>query len=680
MPEPRFELLVSPADTRQGERYGQGGSTRYSRLKLFAVLFLGVAAAGLTYTFARPAVYRSTATLLLVPPSGPAAAAAVPASGQTAVRPAAAVSDPGAAAGGSPAVQSQLLAGQSILSALFDRLKAADPPTGAFPASVGDLRDMLKVVPLNGTNMVQLQAHGSDRHLLPVMVNDWIDVYLAAYKRAQRQDSSATATGLQEQLTALQKRIAAKRTQLDAFRQQYDIVSIKRDENRALARLKGLNNSLDKANSDLAEAKAHRAALRAALARGEPMVRQQDQRGLDALEQRAADLQGELSDYRQRYTDQYMALDQDAIALKKRLHLVQTQLRARRKASQEAALSEARQAVASARQVVSQLEQQLQHYKQTASDFSARLAQYKTMSDELDQLEGMRHSVQDRVVQLQVGRADLLPAVRVLERASYPTEPISPAYRRDAGLSLAMALAVALLGVWLWEFLARPARPVPERPGPTVYTLSPLGAPADDPAARLQDHGAQPVLDAPAARELGLAEVRALLQASDLRTRALIGSLLSGLSATEVAGLRWSDLDGEHARVDLPGERRVAMTGPLQALWDSHREDDGGVPERAPVWSDSLGRGLAAADLDDVVRQAAARAGLARAEEVDAQVLRHTYLAFLARQGLGLAGLVQRMGPLSDQELRRYRTLAPPEAGLRLDDVNSLYPAFRDAG
>ena len=677
MPDPRFEVLVSPSSPYAHDPASRSETGRYSRLRVFGLLFGVTALLGIGYTFVRTPVYRSTATLIVVPPD-PVGMSAPSADANT-VR---VNSRQGAPAGGNApdgnaAVQSQMIGGQSIVSRLYERLSKAAPAVQGLPGSLSGLEGMLDVVPIDGTRMVELRAEGSPAALLPVVVNSWIDVYLKAYAASQKNDTDSSRTVLSDRLDSLGTKISAQRHQLQAFRKQYDIVSIKRDENRALARLKGLNTSLDKANDERAMAEAHLAALREALARGEPMVRQQDQRGLDALEQQVVKLQEQLSNYRQLYTPAYMSLDQNIVAMKRRLGLLQQKLRHKRAESAKAALSEAKQSVASARQVVSQLREQLARHKKSAADFSARLAQYKSMDDELQQLQRMQRSAQDRLVQLQVGSTGTLPAVRVLERASTPGAPIRPLYLRDSGISVGVALAVGLLGIWLLEFLTRSGRDGggPPRP-PTWYTISGAARLPEDARAGRLEHRADsvPALTHAQPRELSPAEVRSLLDACDERQRSLVCALLSGLRLEEAAALRWTDVDLQQGWMQA-GVRRVVLPAALKLLWKKACPREG-ADTNVPIWSTAEGRPHTAAQLDALVRAAAVYAGLSSPEEVDAEALRHTYLAYLSRQGLDVKDLVRLAGTLTDEEYSLYSMLKPPGTVLAREQVNTVYPVL----
>jgi succinoglycan biosynthesis transport protein ExoP len=672
--DPQVQVLVSPTHA-PSPPYGMGTrGGRSPRLRIFLVVFVLAAAAGLSYTFVRPAVYRSTATLVIVPPVGGKAVSSSTASNATAPTPT--PPQPGNA-DANVVVQSQMIGSQSILARLYDRMRKSDPVPKGMPGSLAQLQDMVSVVPVNGANMVELRAEGAPPAMLTAVVNKWIDVYLDAYAASQAHDSDSAGATLERHAVTLKQKIEAKRAQLDAFRARYDIVSIERDENRVLARLKGLNTSLDKANDNRAAAEAHLSSLRQAIAAGQPQVRPQDQRGLDSLEETAVTLRQQISDLQQRFTPQYMALDKNAVAVQKRLAVVENQLKRKRLQSQRAALSDAEQTATSARQVVAKLHKQLNDYKKTASDFSARLAEYQNMRDELTQLESMQRATQDQLVQVQVGRGDLLPAVRVLERASVPGNPIRPHYLRDAGISGGVALALGLIAIWLWEFLTGRARSDEHRAAsPMMYTISNPNAAlnAGDAAAMLpRGRETAALLQAPA-RELAPDEVEAMLVAADDDKRALIGTLLSGLTGEEAVNLRWSDLDLDAGRITVNATRQVPMARLLTTLWSARRE--AGVEPGAPIWPNERGAPLSVSDLDATVGAVAVYGAVARPSEVDTGTLRHTYLAFLARQGLRLADLSQVAGELSDQELYAYRMLASPGDGRPPKHVNMVYPVL----
>ena len=85
---------------------------------------------------------------------------------------------------------------------------------------------------------------------------------------------------------------------------------------------------------------------------------------------------------------------------------------------------------------------------------------------------------------------------------------------------------------------------------------------------------------------------------------------------------------------------------------------------------------LTLADLEGTLIYLAHDAGLSRPEEVTADTLRHTYFAWLVRQGLKLGELPRVGGALAPALIASYAPLAPPGAGRPLEGIDPRYPAL----
>jgi hypothetical protein len=70
---------------------------------------------------------------------------------------------------------------------------------------------------------------------------------------------------------------------------------------------------------------------------------------------------------------------------------------------------------------------------------------------------------------------------------------------------------------------------------------------------------------------------------------------------------------------------------------------------------------------------AAHDAGVEDAVEVTAAVLRHTYVAYLVRQGARLADIERVVGRLPPAAYTDYGRLSPPGAGVPLDRIETAY-------
>jgi integrase len=537
---------------------------------------------------------------------------------------------------------------------------------------------MLSVVPVTGENIVELRAEGSSPSLLQKLVNTWIEVYLKAYDDSQLSTSNSDTQNLNLQQQALKKKIEEKSLELNQFRDKHDIVSLERDENRVLARLKGLNTSLDKAIDERAANESYLAGLRESMARGEIIMRPQDQASLMNLEQRAVEIREQLTEVQQRFTPEYMVLDKGVKAMQERLKLIEIRIKNKRKENQQAALSEAELAVSKSREIVSKLKRELTEYKKTASEFSTRLSEYQSKRQELEQLENMYRDTQDRLVQNQVGNSERLPKVRILGQASLPNSPISPDYLRDSIISIGAALILALFSIWILEFLTRsPAENIPgQRPAPFIYGIHSRLIDNNEQTGTLPQPVERPALDQPHSRELSQDETLTLLKHTNGTMRELACIFLSGLSPNQAANLYWKDVNLEEGKIQINSNHNIPLVGILRKQWLA-RPGNQYNPE-TPVWANAQGLPPAAAELNAQIRAIASNAGLSDPEEIDGSALRHTYLAYLVRQGLDLNDLERIAGAMSGQERETYRVLSPPGVKLPLDKVNNVYPAVEE--
>lgn len=640
-----------------GDRYPSSDSPapRRSRMVIFAWVFGLSCLASLTYTFIRPPVYQSTATLLIVPPVT-------------------------TEQGDNPAnthhaaIQRQVLTSHSLLNRVFHHQAELDPKA----LTPEELREQntLEVIPVDDTHMLELRVEGSRRDILPGLVNGWIDIYLENHTASRKTSSDSAYTALNQQLQGLEQKIDEKRRELERFRRQYDIVSMERSESQVLARLRGLTDSLNRAREEEAAAEAHLNAINQALAQGKPVIRAQDQAGLANLEQRSVELREQLKGFEQRFTPQYMALDPNIQALMRNLDLVEEKIGIKRREGQRTAVAEAEQALSSARQQVDNLQRQLTDYKQTVQDFTSRFAEHAALQEELAQLESASRQVRERLVQMEVNEREQFPQVEVLERAYLPIEPVRPHYLRDAGIGLGGSLVLGLLAVWGYGFLSRPS-PQSSAPElrPFFYPISDSQPLPTTAANELPADHPLPALEHQPDRTLRETEVSSLLKAADDATRLLIGLLLSGLTIEEAAGLRWRHIDLETDQIQVPGPapRTLPMAASLKSLVARLLQPDG----QMPVWQDQQGNPLSVSDLSALIACSAHDAGLSDPTEITPQVLRHTYLVFLVRQGIRLAELKSAAGYLPPAALAAYAAFSPSGPGLSVDQVERAYPALR---
>jgi integrase len=173
-----------------------------------------------------------------------------------------------------------------------------------------------------------------------------------------------------------------------------------------------------------------------------------------------------------------------------------------------------------------------------------------------------------------------------------------------------------------------------------------------------------------ASRELDATEIRALLAtATEAKLAALL--LLSGLSPEELMALNWDDIDLARREIRVSGGsfRTAAMLDPVYAaLADRPR-----TPGMRLL-------GSTQEDLTSDLLCAAYDAGIEQPAEVTPAALRHTYISFLARQGIRLADLVKIVGRLPAEHVAFYSSYAPAGKRLPLDEVDRAIEGIDTAG
>jgi len=313
--------------------------------------------------------------------------------------------------------------------------------------------------------------------------------------------------------------------------------------------------------------------------------------------------------------------------------------------------------------------------------FAARFNEYKSQQDQLSAIETAHQDASKRLAKLDATEGSRMPTIKVLEAATTPQQPWRPLYWRDTVLSLGASLALALLAMWLVELFNR------SEPQPTVILVQPQAGVSPYAVAPHALHGqraaAMPLEAASPAllprqptfsRELDQDEVAALARSSDDDSRLVVLLLLSGVSLDEALALRGSDVDPGRGLIHVGGdsERDVALPEPLHALLAVRATAV--LPEHL-----LLGHPDRPATRDTVRAQilsAAHDAGIEDVIDVNADCLRHTYVAFLVRQGIRFADLTRIVGHLPAEVLGAYSALSPRGSRLPREAINVAYPAF----
>jgi uncharacterized protein involved in exopolysaccharide biosynthesis len=637
------------------------------RLVVFLSVFVAVSAVGLLWCFLRPAEYRATSRLQITPAITVLPSESPASAGRESSRPF--------------LTEVQTLTSRPLIERVAERLRTAGHDLSHLGVDpVLGLQATLTATPVTGTNVVEMAAVGPRRELPAALLIGISEAYreqvASNYKHAA---SEATALAIEE-TTKLEAAVAEKRREMEAFRVRYNIVSPEREENSALAEMQGLATNTKDAHKRVAEAEGKLNALHAAAAEGKSVLRARDDPTLANLEQRASQARETLRALQRQYTPEYLALDPQARNLRTSLAELEDQIKVQREVGTRNALTEAEEELASTRASEAQLQGQITEGRQRVGQFAARFGQYKSLNDELKELEKTFQAALQRKALLEATEHTRMPAMQVLEQAALPTDPWRPLYWRDAVLVLGGSLLFALLAMWLVELFNR------SEPQPSVLVTQPVfaGSLAHHPRQEIDLAHVRPetltVNETPLLaqgralpRELTVDESVALLRAADRDTRCALALLFSGLSPEEAIALRWRDLDPASRTLRVGGSagRTLQLTAGAARLLERRAGDDD-----LPVLP---GSSSGSATLESMTAQllcAAHDASLRYVREISPAAVRHSYIAFLVRQGARFADLTLWVGPLDADLLSAYSALAP--AGARLDgaSIRRDFPAL----
>jgi uncharacterized protein involved in exopolysaccharide biosynthesis len=636
------------------------------RVFIFSVVLLVCLLLSLSYTFMRSAIYMANARVQITP------------SGAVATR------DRLAPQGGSQAflVEVQLLSNRPMLEKVVKRLQEQGYLKGLEADPVQTVQDMLIVTPIEGTQVVQLQAKGAEPALVARLINTVIDVYRDEQATTGDAVSQTQLTQTREEVGVIEARVAEKKKALETLKLRSNIVSSERDENQTLSRLKGLGASLSTATEREATAAGRVRAIEQAIAAGNRSSLAKDNPTLAAIESRLSQAKEAWRALERQFTPQYLDMDANAKVLKTRMANLEQQLDDERQKSQRMALADAKEELVSVRATTQRLQQQLSDDKKEAQAFSSRFSDYQGMQEELKGLEKMYQTAQQKLVAMESSDSARRPRIQVVEPALTPDAPWRPLYWRDAGISLMASLLLGFLAVWFVEFFNRTET---QPPGPsTVIVPQPWISIAEQRGALLASvvtpetssgEVDTPLLSNPLPRELNSEEVESLLRTAAPENLAILACMLCGLSADEVVSLRLEHVDTAAGILKVPGDSRrvVPLPTPFLTL-PAQRQSES--PD-SPLFLKATDRPLDLEDVNSVVTSSAYDADLKQPQSVTPATLRHTYVAFLVRQGLRFSELGHLVGRLSAETFNILAPLAPDAGRVSIDSVERLLPALR---
>ena len=405
---------------------------RSPRFKVSMLTLVATTLVGLVYTFAQPSIYRSQATLLVSTAglSGP----------QT----------PATAAG--PDIDSlrPILFSDELLSRTQTGLAAA----GYSVVSASQIKNQLRATIVADSSLLEISAQGSDAQFLPLIINTWLDVYLAAMSTSLDTTPAPTQAPVSRELEQLTDKLKRAKSDLEQFRQAQGSGPADWDDRETRSKLTQLNRALKPAIQQEKRAQSALDAAQKNIARGKSVLARGEQRELSNLERQLEALETKQADLSAQYTRKYLELQPKLRVIPEQIEELKLEIDQLKTLGTRKVMDELQREQTQTQQTVAELKQQIEDLEGGGKDPGALAAKHKALATKVENLEAELRGARAHLNLPVSNSSTPYPELTIIERASVSNSPIGADARRNAALiALAVGLACAGFAFWLYGFL-----------------------------------------------------------------------------------------------------------------------------------------------------------------------------------------------------------------------------------
>lgn len=529
------------------------------------------------------------------------------------------------------------------------------------------------------SRILNLFATGSQANVLQPILEQWVALYLSLLAEETVENTEQDIDLGQQKLIALEEKILEQRLVLEQYGEENNIISVERDENRALTKIKGLSASLDQAEAEHAESTGTLNSVRQSIANGELVIHPADKPNLDLLQKDIGDIEAVLAQLAQRFTPEYMALDPDVVNQKRSLADMKARYVTLSEQSQQRFLQDLQRTAVASSEKQKQLEQQLDQLGREAQDFNQKLEEFARQTRSLEQLQEQAQALKDLLVETEVQKP-FQARINVLEEPFVPSYPISPHYWRDTGMAAGGALFIGLFALLIFSFIHRQKQPAATLTSynvvpPTGLTLEQQMAQhalEQQKVALLAQQQTPLAIEQAAAvkapRLLSPMECTELFRVANKDGKVAMSLMMGGVSITELTAIQVADVDTQNKVLQVIGDysRNIELTADCVEMLSAMLLNKGAEDL---IWPQHLDH----SQFDQMMINMAHDAGLAYPEQFSLSAIRHTYLTHLVGLGARLNDLEQVAGFVSPAELSLYRQVNRRGDPVDIDQLDTQY-------
>jgi len=526
--------------------------------------------------------------------------------------------------------------------------------------------------------IIILKANGSAPKILKPIIDAWVKVYLPLVASETQLSNIDDLLVADQQWQRLELKINDQKQQLKTFASENNITSLERDENRVLSQTKNLGANLDEALAEQTQTQALRDSLVESINNGQAVIRPADKAQIDATKLSLQEVNANLSALSEKYTRAYLERDPDIVGQQQKSQQLQILLQEQIQISQADYLLDVKRELSAATSKVEQMHTQLVEQNKLAQVFSQNLEQYKRLDDELKALQTQAQTLKNQQIAQEVSKP-FEAKITLLEPAFIPDFAIGPHYSLNSLISLIGAVIMAVSALLLFSFIFKQKVSatsshfvvIPGQTGANNYSSigyaqnGQLAAP--DPRLSSELAKLPPVPQA--IRLLSIDECQLLFSVANKQGKALVGLTLSGTNIDELLLIEKANFSQNYSMLQInnPFSRCIHIQKDLAKTLQTIGNN---LTDEKTIWSNIKSQ----EDLIQLLVNIGHDAQMAFPEQLSLNVLRHTYLTYLASQGARLNDMEQVAGYTSPNDLARYRNVNQQGTLLDLEQIQIQYP------
>ena len=298
------------------------------------------------------------------------------------------------------------------------------------------LMNRINVVPVRGSQLVDLTYDGPDPVFAARAVNTFADEYVSENLSLKVQTLEKSAEWLSGEVERQGRLVQQSELQLAQYREKQDAGALDSSQNIVVARLNQLNDALTKARTDRIQKESQWKQIQAAGTDVESISSVIANTSVQNLRTQLNTLQQDRSRVSERYGEKHP----EFIKVTTQLANTERQLENEIKKAVLNARNEYEGAVTQERV----LQESVNESKAAATNLGRKGVDYSVLVREAESNRTVYNQLLTREKELRVVANSRTNNVRVVDRAEVPTAPTTPNHRRDWAYAVALGLALAL--------------------------------------------------------------------------------------------------------------------------------------------------------------------------------------------------------------------------------------------